>query len=128
MSDRILAAVMPAPERPIEIREYARPDLPTGAALLGRRDPKSAALTSTSGTVYCRACPIRSFPDTSRPVFSTRCVARSVVSMARGFAEGDRVVFFDVHRTCGRCRPLRRPSHADAMHRAARLRHHRPGR
>ena len=34
VSDRILAAVMPAPGRPVEVREFARPDLPAGSALL----------------------------------------------------------------------------------------------
>ena len=34
MSDSILAAVMPAPRLPVEIREYPRPDLPPGSALL----------------------------------------------------------------------------------------------
>src|SRR5688572_27929985 len=34
VSDRILAAVMTAPRQPIEIREFERPDLPPGAALL----------------------------------------------------------------------------------------------
>ena len=34
MTNRILAAVMTAPRQPIEIREFARPDLPPGSALL----------------------------------------------------------------------------------------------
>jgi hypothetical protein len=34
VSRRILAAVMVAPLQPIEIREFERPDLPAGAAML----------------------------------------------------------------------------------------------
>src|SRR4026207_2529789 len=34
VSDRILAAVMAGPQRPIDLREFDRPALPAGAALL----------------------------------------------------------------------------------------------
>ena len=34
MADTVLAAVMPAPNVPVEIREFAEPDLPIGGALL----------------------------------------------------------------------------------------------
>ena len=104
MSDRILAAVMPAPRQPIEIREFARPDLPPGRAAahraLGGLRHRRAPLARPAGR--------RAVSDHSRTRLrrrrssDSRAAARA--STAPMLREGDRVVFFDVHRTCGRCR------------------------
>ena len=106
---------MPAPRQPIEIREFARPDLPAGSALAadGARR-RCAAPTSTCGTAGSPACPIRSFPDTCRPARSRRSAARCAASTARRFARGSRGVL----RRAPHLRALPRlhgPSHADAL-------------
>ena len=104
MSDSILAAVMPAPRQPIELREFPRPDLPSGAVLL------KTALSEVCGTdVHLWHGRLAGVPY---PIIPGH-VSAGTVEAARGpvtgldgssIREGDRVVFFDVHRTCGRCR------------------------
>jgi len=103
--DRILAAVMSAPKRPIEIREYPRPDLPTGAALL------RTARSEVCGTdVHLWHGRLSGVPYPIIPGHVSTGVLDAVRGHLRGvdgteLREGDRAVFFDVHRTCGRCRP-----------------------
>ena len=105
MSDRILAAVMAAPRQPIEIREYARPDLPHGAALLrtGRSEVCGTDVHLWHGRLSGVPYPII-------PGHVSAGVLQAIRGPLRGIhgtplREGDRAVFFDVHRTCGRCRP-----------------------
>lgn len=104
MSDRILAAVMPAPRAPIEVREFPRPDLPPGAALL------RTACSEVCGTdVHLWHGRLSGVPY---PIIPGHVSAGTIDAMrgaitgidGRPIREGDRVVFFDVHRTCGRCR------------------------
>src|SRR3954469_19124220 len=95
---------MPAPRRPIEIREYARPELPPGAALL------RTARSEVCGTdVHLWHGRLSGVPY---PIIPGH-VSAGVIEAGRGplmgidgsaIREGDRAVFFDVHRTCGRCR------------------------
>jgi L-iditol 2-dehydrogenase len=104
VSDSILAAVMTAPRQPIELREFPRPDLPAGAVLL------RTALSEVCGTdVHLWHGRLAGVPY---PIIPGH-VSAGTVEAARGavagldgssIREGDRVVFFDVHRTCGRCR------------------------
>jgi D-arabinose 1-dehydrogenase-like Zn-dependent alcohol dehydrogenase len=104
VSDRILAAVMPAPRAPIELREFPRPDLPSGAALL------RTSCSEVCGTdVHLWHGRLAGVPY---PIIPGH-VSAGTIEALRGsisgldgstIAEGDRVVFFDVHRTCGRCR------------------------
>ncbi|CAN5493220.1 zinc-binding dehydrogenase [soil metagenome] len=104
MSDRILAAVMPAPRQRLEIREFPRPDLPTGAALL------RTARSEVCGTdVHLWHGRLAGVPYPIIPGHVSAGVLESARGPLRGLdgstlREGDRVVFFDVHRTCGRCR------------------------
>ncbi len=99
----VLAAVMPAPRAPIELREFPRPDLPRGGALLR--------------TIYSEVCGTDvhlwhgRLAGVPYPIIPGH-VAVGVLDEARGpltgadgqpVREGDRVAFFDVHRTCGRC-------------------------
>ena len=123
----IVAAVMPAPRVPVELREFAEPALHPDPRCCARTIRRSAAPTCTCGTAGSRACRIRSFPATSRSASPTRCAATSRGVDGRRVGEGDRVVFFDVHRTCGRCRACTVHAHADAVRGAPRLRHHRLG-
>jgi threonine dehydrogenase-like Zn-dependent dehydrogenase len=95
---------MTAPRRPIELREFPRPDLPPGAALL------RTLCSEVCGTdVHLWHGRLSGVPY---PIIPGH-VSAGVVDAARGalggldgssIREGDRVVFFDVHRTCGRCR------------------------
>lgn len=104
VSDRILAAVMPGPRLPVEVREFARPHLPPGAALL------RTALSEVCGTdVHLWHGRLAGVPYPIVPghISAGRLEAiRGPLTALDGtpLAEGDRAVFFDVHRTCGRCR------------------------
>jgi threonine dehydrogenase-like Zn-dependent dehydrogenase len=104
VSDPILAAVMTAPRQPIVIREFPRPDLPHGAALL------RTARSEVCGTdVHLWHGRLSGVPY---PIIPGH-VSAGTLDQIRGpvtgidgsiLREGDRVAFFDVHRTCGRCR------------------------
>ena len=95
---------MTAPRQPIEIREFSRPDLPQGAALL------RTAYSEVCGTdVHLWHGRLSGVPY---PIIPGH-VSAGTIDARRGeltgidgspIREGDRVVFFDVHRTCGRCR------------------------
>jgi len=104
VSDRILAAVMTAPRKPIEIQEFKRPDLPHGAALL------RTARSEVCGTdVHLWHGRLAGVPYPIIPGHVSAGTLAAVRGPLRGIDgsdlhEGDRVVFFDVHRTCGRCR------------------------
>lgn len=100
----ILAAVMDAPHAPIVVREFPRPDLPPGAALL--RTSRSEVCGTDVHLWHGRLSGV------PYPIIPGH-VSAGVIDAARGalsgidgssIREGERVVFFDVHRTCGRCR------------------------
>jgi D-arabinose 1-dehydrogenase-like Zn-dependent alcohol dehydrogenase len=100
----ILAAVMTAPHQPIELREFPRPDLPPGAALL--RTLRSEVCGTDVHLWHGRLAGV------PYPIIPGH-ISVGVIEAARGplagldgseLREGDRAVFFDVHRTCGRCR------------------------
>lgn len=104
MSDRILAAVMAGPRRPIEIRAFDRPDLPPGAALL--RTVRSEVCGTDVHLWHGR---LTGVPYPIIPGHVTAGTLDMIRGPLRGIdgsdlREGDRVAFFDVHRTCGRCR------------------------
>jgi L-iditol 2-dehydrogenase len=95
---------MPAPRQPIEIREFARPDLPAGAALL--RTVRSEVCGTDVHLWHGRLAGV---PYPIIPGHVSAGVLESIRGTIRGIdgstlAEGDRAVFFDVHRTCGTCR------------------------
>ncbi len=99
----VLAAVMPAPHLPVEVREFPEPDLPVGGALL------RTALSEVCGTdVHLWHGRLAGVPYPIIPGHVTTGTldrVRGPLVDLRGGAlrEGDRVAFFDVHRTCGRC-------------------------
>ena len=103
MSRTVLAAVMPAPHVPVEIREFAEPDLPPGGALL------RTALSEVCGTdVHLWHGRLAGVPYPIIPghvTTGTLDAVRGTLTDVEGhpLREGDRVAFFDVHRTCGRC-------------------------
>lgn len=101
---RIVAAVMSAPRVPVELREFDEPPLVPGSALLR--------------TLYSEVCGTDvhlwhgRLSGVPYPIIPGH-VSVGIVSKLRGeiagvdgshVREGDRLVFFDVHRTCGRCR------------------------
>src|SRR5438132_5270046 len=95
---------MSAPRRPIEVREFPRPDLPAGAVLV------RTACSEVCGTdVHLWHGRLAGVPY---PIIPGH-VSAGTIDATRGpvagidgssLREGDRIVFFDVHRTCGRCR------------------------
>jgi len=101
---RVLAAVMPAPHVPVEVREFAEPAIEPGAALL------RTTFSEVCGTdVHLWHGRLAGVPY---PIIPGH-VSVGIVAKLRGemravdgarIGEGDRLVFFDVHRTCGRCR------------------------
>src|SRR5262245_37970530 len=99
----VLAAVMPGPRAPIDIREFPLPELPPGAALL------RTAFSEVCGTdVHLWHGRLSGVPYPIIPghvTTGTLDAMRGRLADVTGAAlhEGDRVAFFDVHRTCGRC-------------------------
>jgi len=94
---------MPAPRVPVEIREFAEPELPPGGALL------RTALSEVCGTdVHLWHGRLSGVPY---PIIPGHVTTGTLDKIRGGLAdvtgaplrEGDRVAFFDVHRTCGRC-------------------------
>jgi D-arabinose 1-dehydrogenase-like Zn-dependent alcohol dehydrogenase len=100
----ILAAVMPAPRVPVELREYAEPALEPGSVLL------RTLYSEVCGTdVHIWHGRLAGVPYPIIPGHVSVGIADKIRGQVRGvdgatIAEGDRLVFFDVHRTCGRCR------------------------
>jgi threonine dehydrogenase-like Zn-dependent dehydrogenase len=98
-----VAAVMPAPHAAVELREFAEPELPPGGLLV------DTSLSEVCGTdVHLWHGRLAGVPYPIIPghvsvgrVAKLRGEARTLDN--RRLREGDRVAFFDVHRTCGRC-------------------------
>jgi threonine dehydrogenase-like Zn-dependent dehydrogenase len=103
MPRTVLAAVMPAPLVPVEIREFTEPELPEGGAML------RTAMSEVCGTdVHLWHGRLAGVPYPIIPGHVTTGTldrVRGTLTDAEGrvLHEGDRLVFFDVHRTCGRC-------------------------
>src|ERR1041384_8235207 len=104
MPRAVLAAVMPAPHVPVEIREFVEPDLPIGGALL--KTERSEVCGTDVHLWHGRLAGV------PYPIIPGH-VSAGTIDAVRGslmgidgapIRAGDRVVFFDVHRTCGRCR------------------------
>jgi L-iditol 2-dehydrogenase len=100
----VLAAVMPAPRAPVEVREFADPALEPGSVLL------RTLYSEVCGTdVHVWHGRLSGVPYPIIPGHVSVGVAERIRGEVRSvdgarIREGDRLVFFDVHRTCGRCR------------------------
>lgn len=97
------AAVMPGPGADVEVREIPLPDLEVDSALL------KVELSEVCGTdVYLREGRLAGVPYPIVPghvsVGTLERIRGTITDVhGRPFAEGDRVTFLDVHRTCHRC-------------------------
>lgn len=95
---------MPAPRQSIDIREFPAPDLAPGSALL--RTERSEVCGTDVHLWHGRLAGV---PYPIIPGHVSAGTLQAVRGPLRGLdgstlREGDRVAFFDVHRTCGRCR------------------------
>lgn len=100
---KVLAALIPEPHAPVEVRELSEPELEPNSALL------EVELSEVCGTdVYLQQGRLAGVPYPLIPGH----VSAGRLSKIRGqlldvagqrFAEGDRVTFLDVHRTCNAC-------------------------
>ena len=103
MSPTVSAAVIPAPNRPIEIRELPRPGLEPDSALL------RVQYSEVCGTdVHLQHGRLAGVPYPLIPghvsVGTIEAVRGRVVDVfGRPVAEGTPATFLDVHRTCGEC-------------------------
>ena len=94
---------MPAPGSAVELREFPEPELPPGGLLL------ETSFSEVCGTdVHLWHGRLAGVPYPIIPghvsigrVFKLRGESRTLDG--RTLREGDRLAFFDVHRTCGRC-------------------------
>ncbi len=99
----VLAAVMPQPRAAVEIRELPEPALEPNSALL------RVALSEVCGTdVHLHEGRLAGVPYPIIPGHVTvghleKIRGRMSDIHGRPFAEGDRVTFLDVHRTCHAC-------------------------
>ncbi|MEW6322363.1 MAG: zinc-binding dehydrogenase [Acidobacteriota bacterium] len=103
MARTIVAAVMPAPRQPVELREFPEPALEPGSMLV---DTTFSEVCGTDVHLWHGRLAGVPYPIIPGHVSVGRAAKiRGAVTGADGhrFREGDRVVFFDVHRTCGRC-------------------------
>ena len=99
----VLAAVFPAPNAPVEFREFPEPELEPGAALL------HTLFSEVCGTdVHLHHGRLSGVPY---PIIPGH-VSVGVIAKMRGnlktvngdaIREGDTVTFLDVHETCGAC-------------------------
>src|SRR5688500_16781958 len=95
---------MTAPRAPIEVREFAPPALPPSSALL--RTERSEVCGTDVHLWHGR---LSGVPYPISPGHVSAGTLERIRGPLHGFDgaelhEGDRVAFFDVHRTCGRCR------------------------
>src|SRR5687767_394309 len=103
MSDTCLAAVMPGPGRPIELRDVTLPTLEPGAALL---ETLYSEVCGTDVHVHHGHLAGVPFPLIPGHVSVGRIAdLRGPIRDVEGqqFREGDIVTFLDVHETCNAC-------------------------
>lgn len=98
-----IAAVMPEPGRAVELREFPLPELEADSALL------RVEISEVCGTdVHLQNGRLQGVPYPIIPGHVSVGVLERIRGTLRDidgrpFAEGDRVTFLDVHRTCHRC-------------------------
>jgi D-arabinose 1-dehydrogenase-like Zn-dependent alcohol dehydrogenase len=99
----VLAAVIPEPHAPVEVRELPEPELEQDSAML------EVELSEVCGTdVYLQQGRLAGVPYPLIPGHVSvgrlgKIRGRLLDVAGQPFAEGDRVTFLDVHRTCNAC-------------------------
>lgn len=99
----ITAAVMPAPGAPVELREYPEPDVAPGGMLLRTLFSEVCGTDVHLWHGRLAGVPYPLIPGHVSVGIADRIHGRVVGGDGHVFREGDPVVFYDVHRTCGRC-------------------------
>jgi threonine dehydrogenase-like Zn-dependent dehydrogenase len=100
---KVLAAVIPKPHAPVEVRELPEPELEPDSALM------EVALSEVCGTdVYLQQGRLAGVPYPLIPghvsVGRLGKIRGQLLDVeGRPFAEGDAITFLDVHRTCNAC-------------------------
>src|SRR5581483_10178977 len=101
--NKILAAVIPAPNAPVELREIPEPELEPNSALF------EVELSEVCGTdVHLQRGNLAGVPYPFIPghvsIGRLDKIRGQVLDLeGRPFSEGDRVTFLDVHKTCNAC-------------------------
>src|SRR5262245_26294454 len=98
----ILAAVMPAPRASIEIREFPEPELADGSVLLRTLSSEVCGTDVHLWHGRLSGVPYPIIPGHVSVGIADKVCGRVAAVDGRLLREGDRVVFYDVHRTCGR--------------------------
>lgn len=99
----ILAAVMPAPRQPIELREFQEPDIAPGGMLLRTTYSEVCGTDVHLWHGRLAGVPYPIIPGHVSVGRLDKIRGEVVGTDGRRFREGDRIVFYDVHRACGRC-------------------------
>ncbi|MGE0814826.1 MAG: zinc-binding dehydrogenase [Vicinamibacterales bacterium] len=97
------AAVIPAPHRPVEIREFPEPDIAPGGMLLRTEYSEVCGTDVHLWHGRLAGVPYPLIPGHVSIGFAEKIRGEVVGGDGVRLREGDRVVFYDVHRTCGRC-------------------------
>jgi threonine dehydrogenase-like Zn-dependent dehydrogenase len=99
----IHSAVMPAPRVPIEIREFPEPALAPGGMLLRTIFSEVCGTDVHLWHGRLAGVPYPIIPGHVSVGYADKIRGEVRAVDGRPIREGDRVVFYDVHRTCGRC-------------------------
>src|SRR3712207_3071640 len=99
----INAVVMPAPNRPLELRRFEEPRLEQGAVLLRTLGSEVCGTDVHLWHGRLSGVPYPIIPGHVSVGRADKIRGTVTAADGRPIREGDRVVFFDVHRTCGRC-------------------------
>lgn len=99
----IHAAVMPAPNQPVEIREFPEPDIAPGGMLLATEYSEVCGTDVHLWHGRLAGVPYPLIPGHVSIGFAAKIRGEVVGGDGQRLKEGDRVVFYDVHRACGRC-------------------------
>jgi D-arabinose 1-dehydrogenase-like Zn-dependent alcohol dehydrogenase len=103
MTQTVRAAVMPAPNTPIELREIPWPTLEAGSAMLRT---KYSEVCGTDVHLFhgkLRGVPYPIVPGHVSIGHLAEIRGAMTDLDGQAFKEGDLVTFLDVHETCGRC-------------------------
>ncbi len=98
-----LAAVIPAPRQPVELHEFPEPDLAPGGMLLQTEFSEVCGTDVHLWHGKLSGVPYPLIPGHVSIGFASKIRGDVTGGDGHRLREGDRVVFYDVHRTCGRC-------------------------